>query len=289
MAQKKTKTTARSSSATATEAASAPARILDLWYAKDVTLGSFELNQEYSMISAKDNQLVPDESLLTSGVDVGLFRLHISNATERRKLLGLKKDERYEIMVSFSPIHLHGTEKREVLKVSYARFFNIDKGESGEGFTYKKMFLNLQLKDSLSFDVKLTEIDNDKVDPDPLSQILNDANIGKVLDLSPYNPKQYVELASNFVNSIQNIFGADKEGDDEMWNDTLSIEPKPTIPGSYKLRAGIYAIIEQQSKKSVKITNTVFYDNKLVDKNTKNEIGVNYLVFGIGAAIVRPA
>lgn len=265
--------------------AASKSRVLELWYVKDATLATFDVREKYSMLSAKDKLVTADETLIQSGVDIGLFRLHISNADERRKFLGLKKDDTYEIMVNFSPVHLHGENKKEVLKVSYGKFFNVDKNDSQEGFTYKKMFVGLNIKTSLSFDVKLTEIDNDKVDPDPLSQILNDTSIGKVLDLSPFNPKEYVELASNIINSIQNVFGSDKNGDDIIWDDTLVMEPKPTIPGAYKLRAGIYAIVEQQKGRSIAIDNVLFAENKLVNKVNSQEIDVNYLVFGVGKTI----
>jgi len=158
-------------------------------------VNNFDEQKSYKVISAKSTEIIPDSDILTKGIDMGLMRLHINNAPERRKWLGLREDRDYEIMVIFSPVHLHGTEQREVMKVKYSKFFNIEKENIASGFTYKKMFQNLMIKGSLSIDVNLTEIDNDKVDPEPLRTLLNDTGIGTALDLSPYNPKEYLILA----------------------------------------------------------------------------------------------
>lgn len=257
-------------------------RILELWYVKDAALADFNENTAYDMMSARNTLIVPETEMLQTGVDIGLYRLHINDAPERRKLLGLKKDEDYEIMVSLSPVILYGTENQEVLKVKYGKLFNIPKEDSAPGFTYKKMFYNLKIKESLNFDIKLVEIDNDKVDPDPLKELLNDTGIGTVLDLSPYNPKQYIMLASNIITKVQDVFGSDKVGDDTLWDDVLSIEAKPTIPGSYRLREGFYAIVENTKNFPVKPEDVIYQNNILRYKNQDEEIQTNYLILGIG-------
>ena len=263
-------------------------RILSLGYVTGASLSEYDLSKSYDLTSAKDNDVKPDSSLLKSGVDIGLMALHIDNAPERRKLLGLKADKSYEIMVSFSPLHLHtvqeiegGAAIKDVLKAKYAKFFNIDKEDTAGGFTYKKMFVKLMPKGgSLSMDVELTEIDNNKVDPDALETLLNDTSIGTVLDLSPVNPKDYIMLASNVVNKVQEVFGSDKAGDDPLWSDTLVIEPRPSIPGSYRLREGFYAIVEGETQTD--FSRIAYHNNRLIEKESKKEYGENYLVFSVG-------
>lgn len=262
--------------------APSPSRIIDVWYVPDIDLSNYSLETEYDLVSARDKSVIADPTMLLSGIDIGLFRLHMSNAPERRKLLGLKKDDRYEIMVSLAPVILHGTENPEPLKVHYGKLFDINKDDSAGGFTYKKIFYNLQMKESLNFDVKLVEIDNEKVDPEPLSQLLNDTGIGTLLDLSPYNPKQYLQLASNIVSKIQDVFGPDKEGDDTLWDDVLTLEPKPSIPSSYRLREGIYVILENTKTRPVHPSDLIYVDNALIYKNTREEVATNYLIMGIG-------
>ncbi len=254
-------------------------RVLELCYVSNASIAEYSMDTKYPIISAKDKNVKADPDFLEKGIDIGLMKLHINNAPERRKLLGLVPDRDYEIIVKFSPVILHGTDQREVMKINYCKFFNIEKNDSGDGFTYKKMFSNLRIKNTLSFDVQLTEIDNNIVDPQPLSNLLNDTGIGTALDLSPVNPKQYLELASNIVGKIQDVFGKDKEGDDGLWKDTLNIEPAPTIPGSYKLREGFYIILESQD---IKINHLIYHNNKVVHSKTLQEIEANYLVFGVG-------
>lgn len=262
------------------------ARILELWYVKDARLSEFDEGKEYEMISARSSSVIPEPDMLTTGVDVALYRLHINNAPERRKVLGLKKDDDYEIMVSLSPVILYGTSQQEVLKVTYGKLFNIPKEDSAPGFTYKKLFFNLKIKESLNFNVNLVEIDNDKVDPDPLRELLNDTGIGTVLDLSTYNPKQFIMLASNVITKIQDVFGSDKAGDDMLWDDVLSIEAKPTIPGSYRLREGFYAIVENTKNFPIKPEDVVYKNNMLVSKTKSEEVSTNYLILGIGKTFV---
>ena len=265
-----------------------PSRVLSVGYVPDAGLLSYDLQTAYDVVSAKATTVEPDPSMLKTGVDVGLMRLHIFNAPERRKFLGLVKDRSYEIMVSFTPVHIHpaGVEgpARDVMKVKYAKFFNIDKDDSAGGFTYKRMFLNIRPKGCLSIDVELTEIDNKKVDPDGLELLLNDTGIGTVLDLAPVNPKEYLMLASNVVGRIQEVFGSNKAGDDPLWNDTLVLEPKPTIPGSYRLREGFYAIVE--GKKQTDFSRMVYHRNGLFKRGTTDEIDANYLVFSVGKSVV---
>lgn len=268
----------------------AKTRILSLGYAIGASIGNFDLSDNYELLSAKDNDVKADPSLLKSGIDIGLMTLHIETAPERRRLLGLKSDDRYEIMVSFSPVHMHtvnqiegGKKRKEILKAKYSKFFNINKEDAAGGFTYKKMFVKLLPKRSLSLDVQLTEIDNDKVDPNQLENLFNDTSIGSVLDLSPFNPKDYIMLASNIVGKIQDIFGSDKPGDDTLWNDTLVIEPKPTIPGSYRLCEGIYVIVEDEVQTD--FSNIIYHNNRIVGKDNSKEIRKNYLVFSIGKSL----
>ena len=268
----------------------AKARILSVGYVTTATLDKYDLNEHYDLISAKDNNVEPDGSLLESGVDIGLMTLHIADAPERRKFLGLLEDRNYEIMVSFSPVHLHtvheiqgGISLKDVIKAKYARFFNIDKEDSAGGFTYKKMFVKLIPKGSLSIDVELTEIDNKLVDPNALESLLEDTGIGTALDLSPVNTKDYIMLASNVVHKVQEVFGSDKAGDDPLWNDTLVLEAKPTIPGSYRLKEGFYAIAEDTSQTD--FSKLSYSNNRLLNKETKKELDKNYLVFSIGKSI----
>ncbi len=258
-----------------------PKRILNLGYVKGASLENYNLEEPYGLVSAKDTSVKPDPEMIKTGVDIGLMRLHIHNAPERRKLLGLLEDRNYEIMVTFAPVHLHG--QTEVMKIRYAKFFNIEKEDSAGGFTYKKMFQNLKFKRSLNLDVKLTEIDNKKVDPEPLEMLLNDTGIGTVLDLAPYNPKEYLMLASNIISKVQEIFGSDKAGDDPLWDDTLVLEPKPTIPGSYRLREGFYAIIEEYE--GFDFSDIVYQHNALYKRGTNDEIETNYLVFAVGKSL----
>ena len=265
-------------------------KVLSLGFVTTASLSNYDLTGKYDLISAKENDVTPDETLLDSGVDIGLMTLHIANAPERRKFLGLVEDRSYEIMVSFSPVHLHtvqqiqgGSSIKDVLKAKYARFFNIDKEDSAGGFTYKKMFVKLIPKGSLSIDVELTEIDNKKVDPNALETLLDDTSIGSVLDLSPVNPKDYIMLASNVVNKVQEVFGSDKAGDDPLWNDTLVMEAKPTIPGSYRLREGFYAIVEDSTQTD--FSKIVYNNNRLTVKESNNELNKNYLVFSVGKSI----
>ena len=260
-------------------------RMLSLGYVTNADLSTYSLNDTYEVVSAKEQEVKPQGELLQSGVDVGLMRLHIHNAPERRKWLGLREDKNYEILVVFSPTHVHSisNDKKDIIKVKYGKYFNIEKEESAGGFTYKKMFTHLIPKNSLTFDVQLTEIDNNTVDPDGLEILLKDTGIGTVLDLAPVNPISYLQLASNIVNKIQEVFGSDKAGDDPLWNDTLVIEAKPTIPGSYKLREGFYVIVE--AKDQFDFSNVYYHQNKLVDKNTHQELKANYLIFSIGKSI----
>ena len=96
-------------------AVSAPSRVLELWYVKDLLVDTYDSATEYHMVSAMDAKVKPEPELVKSGVDIGLFRLHIHNAEERRKVLGIVNDKNYEIMVSFSLVHVHGKEKNESL------------------------------------------------------------------------------------------------------------------------------------------------------------------------------
>lgn len=73
---------------------------------------------------------------------------------------------------------------------------------------------------------------------------------------------------------------AEEAGDDPLWNDTLVLEPRPTIPGSYRLREGFYTIIEKHPDFDFK--NIVYQDNALYKRETTDEIDTNYLVFAIG-------
>jgi hypothetical protein len=249
------------------------------------SVDNYDPDQPYDLISAKDSSIKPDPEMVATGVDIGLMRLHIHNAPERRRFLGLVPDRSYEIIVTFASIHIHQQKEgaREVMKVKYSKFFNIDKEDSAGGFTYKKMFQNLKFKRSLSLDVKLTEIDNRVVDPEPLEELLEDTGIGTVLDLAPYNPKEYILLASNIVSKIQEVFGSDKAGDDPLWDDTLVLEPKPTIPGSYRLHEGFYAIIEEYQ--GFDFDEIVYQNNALYWRETEEEIPTNYLVFSVGKSI----
>jgi hypothetical protein len=265
----------------------AKTRILSLGYVTQASPENYDLKDKYDMISAKNSKVKPDPELLNTGIDIGLMTLHIDNAPERRKLLGIAKDKDYEIMVSFSPVHLHTVQEvqggvviKDVLKARYAKFFNIKKEDSAGGFTYKKMFVKLMPKGSLSLDVELTEIDNDKVDPSIIELLLEDTSIGTVLDLSPVNPKDYIMLATNVIGKIQDVFGSDKAGDDPLWNDTLVLEPKPTIPGAYRLCQGFYAIVE--GTRQTDFGKIVYHNNRLIDKKDGSEIKNNYLVFSIG-------
>ncbi len=262
-------------------------RMLSLGYVLNANLTNYDLKESYELVSAKDLKVIPQSELLNTGVDVGLMRLHIHDAPERRKWLGLREDKNYEILVVFAPTHIHTISKenntKDVIKVKYGKYFNIEKDESAGGFTYKKMFANLIPKGALTFDVQLTEIDNNKVDPDGLEILLKDTGIGSVLDLAPINPISYIQLASNVINRIQEVFGSDKAGDDPLWNDTLVIEAKPTIPGSYKLREGFYAIVE--GKDQFDFSKVFYHQNKLVDKWTHQELAANYLIFSIGKSI----
>lgn len=262
-------------------------RILSVGYVPKAGLGNYSLEERYDVISAKDTSIEPQPSLLQSGVDIGLMRLHIYKAPERRKWLGLREDRNYEIMVVFAPLHLHSvapdSPQKDVMKPKYAKFFNIGKDDAAGGFTYKKMFSNLQMRSSLSLDVQLTEIDNDKLDPDGLEVLLNDTSIGTVLDLSPVNPKQYLMLASNIVGKIQEVFGCEKAGDDPLWDDTLVLEPRPTIPGSYRLREGFYAIVEGKDEEFSKMD---YHRNALFKRGSFDEIDANYLVFSMGRSVV---
>lgn len=260
-----------------------PRRSLNLGYVIGASLDNYDLEEPYDLVSAQDTDVKPDSEMSKTGVDIGLMRLHIFNAPERRKLLGLLPDRSYEIMVTFAPVHLHGTEHREVMKVKYSKFFNIDKEDSAGGFTYKKMLQNLKFKGSLSLDVSLTEIDNTEIDPDPLEAFLNDTSIGTALDLAPYNAKEYIMLASNIISKIQEIFGSDKAADDPLWDDTLVLEPKPTIPGSYRLREGFYAIIEEYEGFDFK--DIVYQHNALYKRGTSDELDTNYLVFAVGKSL----
>jgi len=255
-------------------------RVLDLGYVKEASSDNYDLKKPYSLISAKDTKIVPDPEMLKMGVDIGLMRLHIYQAPERRQWLGLREDRNYEIMVTLAPVHLYGTGQGEVMKVKYSKFFNIEKEDSAGGFTYKKMFENLRFKASLSLDIDLTEIDNDKVDPEPLEALLNDTGVGTLLDLAPYNPKEYLMLASNIISKIQEVFGSDKAGDDPLWDDTLVLEPKPTVPGSYRLREGFYTIIEKYAGFNFK--NIVYQNNTLYKRESTDEIDANYLIFALG-------
>lgn len=252
-------------------------KILHLGYVKDAYASNYNLDEEYKIVSAKDSSIKPDHALL-NGIDIGLLRLHIHNAPERRKWLGLKEDKQYEIMVSMSVLHIYGDD---VIKPTYSKFFNVDKENSAGGFTYKKMFENLKPKNSLNIDVKLVEIDNNKVDPDPLEELLKDTGIGSVLDLAPYNPKQYILLASNIINKIQEVFGSDKVGDDLLWDDILTLEAKPTIPGAYRLKEGFYVIIEDYNGFNF---NDIIYKNNTLYKDNE-ELKTNYMVFSIGKSI----
>lgn len=268
-------------------------RILSVGYVIDANPSNYEVTKEYKLVSAKDHVVEPDPTLLESGIDIGLMALHINDAPERRKLLGLKEDKVYEVMVSFSPVHLHpvrqipeGAETKVVLKAKYAKFFNIEKESSAGGFTYKKMFVKLMPKGCLSLHVQLTEIDNNKVDPEALEVLLEDTSIGSTLDLSPVNPKDYIMLASNVVNKIQEVFGSDKAGDDSLWDDTLVMEAKPTIPGSYRLKQGFYAIVE--GEKQTDFGAIAYHNNRLISLNSKEsheEHKANYLVFSVGRSL----
>ncbi len=255
-------------------------RVLELAYIKGPSINSYDENKSYSIISAKDSSIKPNEALIESGIDVGLFKLHMHNAPERRKILGLKRDQRYEVLISFTPAIQFG-ESKDKMDITYGKFFRITKNDNADGFSYKKMFKNLRFDEALEFDVALTEIDNNKVDPDPLEQLLNETSIGQLLDLAPYQPKTYLLLASQLIQNIQRIFGADKDGDDALWADRLSIEAAPTITGSYRLRTGIYAIIERPSD-GLEYNKLVFNNNCIQFKNSGRELNSNYLVFGIG-------
>jgi len=255
-------------------------RILRLGYVNGASVDDYNPEKPYDLISAKDSSIKPDQNMVRTGVDIALMRLHIHNAPERRKFLGLIEDRSYEIMVTFASVHVHG---QDVMKVKYSKFFNIDKEDSAGGFTYKKMFQNLKFKRSLTIDVKLTEIDNRKVDPEPLEVLLQDTSIGTVLDLAPYNPKEYLLLASNIISKIQEVFGSEKAGDDPLWDDTLVIEPKPTIPGSYRLCEGFYTIIEEYP--GFDFNDIVYQNNALYIRGTTDEIPTNYLVFSVGKSL----
>lgn len=145
------------------------------------------------------------------------------------------------------------------------------------------MFQNLKFKGSLSLDVDSTEIDNEKIDPEPLEALLSDTGVGTLLDLAPYNPKDYLMLASNIISKIQELFGSDKAGDDPLWHDPLVLEPKPTVPGSYRLRERFYAIIEGYEGFDFK--NIVYQQNALRKRGTTDEIDTNYSIFAVGRSL----
>ncbi|NMH63769.1 hypothetical protein [Shewanella salipaludis] len=260
-------------------------RMLSIGYVKEASLSNYSLSGEYNLISAKDSSVIPDEKLLKSGVDMGLMRLHICNAPERRTLLGLRADRKYEVLVSMSPTHIHGRNDKssgEIIKVKYHKLFDVEKDQSAGGFTYKAMFTNLVLKNFLSINVELTEVDNEVVDPNSLANLLKDTGVGEVLDLGPYNPKEYLMLASNIANRIQDVFGSDKVGDDPLWSEPLALHPKPTVPGSYRLSTGFYAIIESEDQ--VDFSKIMYTKNTLINKDNSKEIKSNYLIFGVGVS-----
>ena len=60
-------------------------RILSLGYVTTASSSDYDLSATYDLISAKDSDVIPDPSLLQSGIDIGLMTLHIDNAPERRK------------------------------------------------------------------------------------------------------------------------------------------------------------------------------------------------------------
>lgn len=70
-------------------------RVLDLGYVKEASLDNYDLKKPYSLISAKDTKIVPDPEMLKMGVDIGLMRLHIYQAPERRQWLGLREVSRF--------------------------------------------------------------------------------------------------------------------------------------------------------------------------------------------------
>lgn len=131
----------------------------------------------------------------------------------------------------------------------------------------------------MSLDVNLTEINNDKINPEPLEALLNDTGVGTLLDLAPYNLKKYLMLASNIISKIQKVSGSEKAADDPLWDDTLVLEPKPTIPGSYRLHEGFYAIIDKYAGFDFK--NIVYQNNALYKRETTDEIRTNYLIFAV--------
>ena len=68
-----------------------------------------------------------------------------------------------------------------------------------------------------------------------------------------------------------------------LWKDTLVLEAKPTIPGSYKLKEGFYVIVEDVAQTD--FSKLAYVNNCLVIKGTSNELNKNYLVFSVGKSI----
>lgn len=91
---------------------------------------------------------------------------------------------------------------------------------------------------------------------------------------------RFAQTALNMISKIQEVFGSDKAGDDPLWDDTLVLEPKPTVPGSYRLSEGFYTIIEKYA--GFNFRNIVYQNNALYKRETTDEIDTNYLIFALG-------
>jgi hypothetical protein len=256
-------------------------RQLEIGYIQGATLIDFNPNTTYKIISAKDASIQANK-LLSDGSDIVLFRLHMHDADERRLYLGLVEDDQYEIMVTFSPKYLNETSQNG--NVKFSKLCEIPKGGQQPGFSANRMFTNLKFKKTLQFDIELTEVDNDKVDPDPLAAFLDKTAIKGGLDLAIPGAGEYLRLATSISDAIQTSFGRDKAGDDRLWNDTLSLESSPTVPGQYRLREGIYVIVEYWGPfmdwSKITYWNNVITD--ISDPNNHRQLLANHLVFGIG-------
>jgi len=169
--------------------------------------------------------------------------------------------------------------------------FIVDDYTRAGGFSDRRLFENVQIREALKLEIQLQELDEFDTDVAPYADVLKDTGLDSALNLTKFAP--FVPIASKI---IQNIAKLNKS--DTVWDEQFTITTTKAY-GQSKLREGIYIAIEalpddnlpDKYKPSEKAdsnqfdpTKLQFKDNRLYYPNAKGALAPwfqSYIIFNI--------
>lgn len=237
-------------------------RPLDLFYIN--VDGDYSSQKEYDVVPASD--IIPQKDLENSSLNLTILNFFagdlpgeddwdaripscLANKVQRFSRAKVRNEAFLKLRVAYWKERREATSPGDVSNLSVKlddgpyfadqafQFVVEDKSRAG-GFSDRRIFESIRIRESLVLQIELQELDEFEKDVAPYADVLKGTGLDAALQLSPQF-SALIPIASGIVRNIAKL-----NKSDTVWDQEFTITTTRSVVGQSKLKEGIYVALE---------------------------------------------